>query len=103
MFASLRAVFGRAAELLLVLSGAACTALGPMPAATGVAPLPVSRPGAELQLGGVPGYYLSSSVAQKVRGTSIPQVALLFEPDELIGVPGLVVGGRYVGDEDSGQ
>jgi len=51
----------------------------------------------------VPGYYLSSSVAQKVRGTGIPQVLLLVEPDALIGVPGFVWGGRYVGDEDSGQ
>jgi hypothetical protein len=74
-----------------------------MPAATGVVPRPVPRPGAELQLGGVPGYYLSSSVARDVRGTSIPQVALLIEPHDLIGVPGLVFGGRYVGDEDSGQ
>src|SRR5205085_5009216 len=79
-----------------------CTALGPMPATTGVAPLAAGRPSFELQVGGMPGYYLSSSVQQPPKGSSIAQAAILVEPDDIIHVPGLIVGGRYVGESAEG-
>src|SRR5262245_20025527 len=79
-----------------------CTALGPMPATTAVAPLPAGRPSLELQVGALPGYYLSSAVQQESKGAAISQAAILVEPDSVIHVPGLIVGGRYVGDSNKG-
>jgi hypothetical protein len=79
-----------------------CTALGPMPATTAVAPVTAGRPSFELQAAAVPGYYLSSAVAAEPKGAGISQAALLVEPDSIIHVPGLVVGGRYVGDSNKG-
>jgi hypothetical protein len=87
---------------LVVLAGAGCTALGPMPATTGVAALPATRPSFELQAGAVPGYYLSSGVQESPKGASISQLALLVEPDSVIKVPGLIVGGRYAGNSGNG-
>lgn len=84
----------------LALTG--CTALGPMPATTAVAPAPIERPGLELQVGALPGYYLSSGVQANPKGASIAQAAVLVEPDKILHVPGLVVGGRYVGDSKNG-
>jgi hypothetical protein len=80
----------------------ACTALGPMPATTAIAPLPAGRPSLEVGVGALPGYYLSSGVQEKPKGTPISQAALLVEPDSIIRVPGLVVGGRYVGNAANG-
>jgi hypothetical protein len=85
---------------LFALSG--CTALGPMPATTAVASAPTQRPGLELQVGALPGYYLSSGVQANPKGASISQAAVLVEPDSIIHVPGLVVGGRYIGDSEKG-
>src|SRR5262249_36058455 len=79
-----------------------CTTLGPMPATTAISAVPAARPGAELQVGAIPGYYLSSAVARDPKGSSVLQAMLLFEPDDLIDAPGLVVGGRIVGSQDSG-
>jgi hypothetical protein len=73
-----------------------CTTLGPMPATTGMASVPAGRPSVEGSLGIVPGYYLSSSVKADPTGAALGQGALLVEPDSIIDVPGLVVGGRYV-------
>jgi hypothetical protein len=79
-----------------------CTALGPMPATTAVAPMAAGRPSLELQVGAVPGYYLSSAVQSEMKGALITQAALLVEPDSVIHVPGLIVGGRYVGESSKG-
>jgi hypothetical protein len=86
----------------IVAFATGCTTLGPMPATTGVSPVPAGRPGAEVQAGFVPGYYLSSAVRKDAEGGSASQASLLFEPDKLVGVPGLLVGGRVVGGGDSG-
>jgi hypothetical protein len=56
----------------------------------------------ELQVGALPGHYLSSAVQQAPKGASISQAAILVEPDNIVHVPGLVVGGRYVGDSSKG-
>jgi len=83
-----------------LLSG--CTALGPMAATTGVSSIPASRPSFEGSLGVVPGHYLSAGVQAEPKGASIGQAAILVEPDSIIHVPGLIVGGRYVGSSTSG-
>jgi hypothetical protein len=81
---------------LLVIGVCGCTTLGPMPVVTGQNPLPAGRPDLEVQAGAVPGYYLSSSVQERPEGTTLGQGAAMFEPGELVGLPGLAVGGRYV-------
>src|SRR5215475_5902838 len=81
---------------ILVLASA-CTTLGPMPATTGISAVPAGRPGAEAQLGVMPGHYLSSSVTTTPRGGATGQATLLIEPDRWVDVPGLVVGGRVFG------
>lgn len=87
---------------LAVAALSGCTALGPMAATTGIAPVPVGRPGIEGTVGIVPGHYLSAGVQAEPKGASIGQAALLVEPDSILHVPGLVVGGRYVGSPESG-
>lgn len=79
-----------------------CTALGPMPATTGVAFAPAGRPSGEIGYGVVPGYYLSSGVLGSPKGTGLKQGSLVFEPDRLLRVPGLLVGARAVGEVASG-
>jgi hypothetical protein len=79
----------------------ACTALGPMPAVTGVSAVPARRPELELQAGVVPGYYLSSSVQRTQSGTAMGQIGAAFEPDRWISLPGLVAGVRYAGDDET--
>ena len=69
---------------------------------TGIPAPPLERPGVELQVAVVPGYYLSSSVAQEPKASALPQVAGVLEPDELIHVPGLLAGARYAGSDHSG-
>ena len=69
---------------------------------TGIPAPPLERPGVELQVGVVPGYYLSTSVTEEPKAAVLPQVAGVFEPDELISVPGLLIGARYAGDSSSG-
>ncbi|MFO0564920.1 MAG: hypothetical protein U0263_04610 [Polyangiaceae bacterium] len=86
--------------MLALLSG--CTTLGPMPAITGQSVVPTPRPGVEAQVAGVPGYYLSDSVKSEGKGTTVAQAAVMAEPGELIGLPGLSVGGRFVGDDENG-
>jgi hypothetical protein len=73
-----------------------------MPATTALSPVPAPRPGAELSIAAVPGYYLSESVRETPKGTPLNQASVMAEPGELIGVPGLSVGGRYVGKSDDG-
>ena len=87
-----------APPLALVLSlAAACTTLGPTPATTGLSAAPAGRPEVEVQVGLVPGHYLSSAVAKEANGAAILQAGLALEPDRLIKVPGLVLGARVFG------
>jgi hypothetical protein len=83
--------------LSLVVLGA-CTTLGPMAATTAVSPVPANRPGAEVQVGVVPGFMLSDAT-HAVHGTPVGEVSGLVEPDTMVGIPGLVVGARQVGSE----
>jgi hypothetical protein len=69
---------------------------------TGVPVPPIDRSGVELQVGVVPGYYLSSTVVEDKQGSAIPQLLGLLEPDELLAVPGLFAGARYAGESDEG-
>ena len=39
-----------------------------MPATTGISAIPAGRPGAELQAGFAPGFYLSQAAADRARG-----------------------------------
>jgi hypothetical protein len=97
--------FVRRSALMIPLSAAlsiGCTALGPMAATTGIAAIPAARPSLEGSLGVVPGHYLSAGVQADPKGASIGQAAILVEPDSIIHVPGLIVGGRYVGSSSSG-
>lgn len=75
-----------------------------MPAITAQPVLPTPRPGVEAQVAAVPGYYLSSAVQKKedAKGTALQQGSIMIEPGELIGLPGLSVGGRYVGKPEEG-
>jgi hypothetical protein len=88
--------------LALGVSCVACTTLGPMPAMTGVPPAPLERPGTEVQAAIVPGYNLSQSTQSKPKSDALPQLLALLEPDELLGVPGLTMGGRYAGEGKAG-
>jgi hypothetical protein len=94
----------RSAAMMVPVAAAlfcGCTTLGPMPATTGMASVPAGRPSVEGSLGIVPGYYLSSSVKADPTGAALGQGAILVEPDSIIDVPGLVVGGRYVSGQSS--
>ena len=79
-----------------LLAATGCTVLGPMPAVTGVHPVPAERPDGELQAGVVPGYYLSNTTQEAPEGAAIPQGSLMIEPGEAIGLPGFAIGARYV-------
>jgi hypothetical protein len=79
-----------------------CTTLGPTPAMTGITTPPLERPGVELQVAAVPGYFLSGAVSEEPKAAVLPQVAAVFEPDELIRLPGLLAGARYAGEADAG-
>ncbi|HEU4533552.1 MAG TPA: hypothetical protein VFS00_05515, partial [Polyangiaceae bacterium] len=99
---ALAAPLGRLAPLTaLVALASGCTTLGPMPATTGVSPSPAGRPGAELQAGFVPSYYLSSSVQRDGGGAAAKQLSVLLEPDKLLHAPGLFVGGRVIGGDNN--
>jgi hypothetical protein len=97
-----RGIMRKATFLGALLSSAACTSLGPMPSSTGVAPLPAGRTAVEVQVGTMPGHYLSSGVTDDPRGSSIPQLLALFEPDAVLDVPGLFVAGRVAGTDEAG-
>jgi hypothetical protein len=80
---------------LLLSSVAACSTLGPTAVATGVSPIPRGRFDGELQLGAMPGYYLSSGTVKNPQGSPLLQLSAIIEPGAA--VPGLIVGGRLVG------
>ena len=83
------------ASLIAVVS---CTTLGPVPTSTGVSPLPQQRPGVDVQAAVVPGFHLSTTTIadEDKQGSGFPQAAAVFEPDRLLGVPGVIVGGRAI-------
>lgn len=68
-----------------------------MPATTGISAVPAGRPGAEAQVGAMPGHYLSSATTEAPRGSATGQATVLVEPDNWINVPGLIIGGRVFG------
>lgn len=84
--------------LVLVSAAAAfgCTTLGPMPGATGIAPIPATRAQGELQIAVVPGHYLSSGTQSNPKGTAIGQLLAALDPGQHL-LPGLVLAGRVVG------
>ena len=85
---------------LLLAALAGCTSLGPMPATTGLGAMPAQRPSAEVSAGGVPVYRLSTAASDTDRNGDVTgQLSVLFEPDRLLGVPGLVVAMRSWGDQ----
>jgi hypothetical protein len=75
-----------------------------MPMTTAQTPLPSPRPGVEIGAAVVPGYYLSDSVqpAEEAESPVNGQLSAMFEPGELIDLPGLSLGGRLVGGDDAG-
>jgi hypothetical protein len=85
---------------VLLLASGACTALGPTPVATGVSPIPRGRFDGELQLGAMPGYYLSSGTVKSPQGTALLQLSAVIEPSGA--APGLIVGGRVFGQSYDG-
>lgn len=82
-------------SLVLLLACGACSTLGPVPVATGVSAIPRGRFDGELQVGAMPGYYLSSATVKAPRGSPIGQISAVIEPSGA--VPGLLVGGRVFG------
>ncbi len=81
----------------------ACTTLGPTPATTAVSALPAARPELDAQLAIVPGYFLSSAVAEDPAGTGIVQLSAVFEPARLLPAPGVIVGARLAGESGDSQ
>lgn len=88
----------KAAPLVAVLAG--CTSLGSMPATTGVSAIPAGRPGGEVTAGLSPTFRLSDAAhGEKRSKNSNPEIAALFDPDRLLGLPGLFVRGRVWGED----
>lgn len=82
---------------MAVLAG--CTTLGPMPTTTGISAIPAGRPGGEIAASVTPIFRLSDSASGKdPDGNANPQLAALFDPDRLLGVPGLFVAARLWGE-----
>lgn len=80
-----------------------CTRLGPVPGTTGVSAVPAGRPDVTLQVGGVPGYYLSDATQPDApQDVALAQVSGVLEPERWIGVPGLLVGARIAGPSEAG-
>jgi hypothetical protein len=88
--------------LCLVSVVAGCTTLGPMPATMGISAMPAGRPEVSVTAHALPGYYLSSTVTADHKGTAIPGGSILVEPDRIVEVPGLIVGARAYGSENTG-
>jgi hypothetical protein len=85
--------------LPIVLLATGCTTLGPMPATTGISAVPANRPGAELQAGIMPAFFLSDAAhANYGHGAPTRQISALIEPDRLLGTKGLVIGARSWGE-----
>jgi hypothetical protein len=87
--------------LLAVLP--ACSTLGPVPATTAISPIPAPREGAELQLGAIPGYFMSQTVTEDPKGGGLSGLSVAIDPAKLLGAPGLVVAARLIGPEEDTQ
>ena len=88
----------QATPLVAVLAG--CTSLGPMPATTGVSALPAGRPGGEVSAALAPIFRLSDAAHGEDRGGKAnPEISALFDPDRLLGLPGLIVRARIWGED----
>lgn len=85
------------------LALAGCSTLGPVPATTGISPIPAPREGAELQLGAVPGYFMSQTVVEDPKGAGLTGLSVALDPAKLLGTPGLVVAARLIGPEADTQ
>jgi hypothetical protein len=81
----------------LAIALAACTTLGPVAGTTAIAPVEAGRTTVEVSAGGVPGFNLSQATQEEVKGAPIKQLAAVLEPAAMLGVPGLVLGGRALG------
>ena len=88
-----------AVTFFVIAATCACTRLGAMPAATGVTAVPMGRPGIEVAIASMPAYTLDRA-ATTGGGQSSGQLSALFDPDRLLGIPGLVVGLRSWGQVD---
>ena len=87
----------RAAPLIALAAG--CTTLGPMPTTTGISAIPAGRPGGEIAASITPIFRLSDSASgDDADGNANPQLGALFDPDRLLGVPGLFVATRLWGE-----
>jgi hypothetical protein len=65
---------------------------------TGVTAVPAGRPSAELQVGVIPAYHLSSAVSDP-KGSAVGAASLVIEPDHwLPAAKGLILGGRAFGE-----
>lgn len=75
-----------------------------MPATTGVSAVPSTRPAGEISGALAPIFRLSDAAHGEDRnGKANPQLAALFDPARLLGLPGLIVGARVWGkDGDTG-
>jgi len=76
----------------------ACTTLGPMPATTGVSAVPIGHPGADVQVGAVPIFFLSQAAQGEARADLARQLGVQLEPDRWLKLPGLVIGARMFGN-----
>jgi hypothetical protein len=88
----------RISLLVLLATAGACTTLGPTPATTGLSARPMPRSGAEVQGAILPGHHLSQSVIEDPDSAGIAQLSAIFQADELLGVRGIVAGGRVFGE-----
>lgn len=70
-----------------------------MPAVTGASVVP-ERAGVEVQAALAPGYFLSSAAKEEAHGSAVQQLSGFVEPGDMIGLPGLAIGARYVGGAD---
>ena len=91
-----------AACLAALLTG--CATLGPTPVTTGLSAIPADRPRAEVQVGALPGYYLSEAVVEVPGAEPQKQGTVLIDLERYMGADtGLVVGGRLVGPSHDTQ
>lgn len=86
---------------LALLAG--CTTLGPMPSTTAVSAIPAGRPGVEATGAAVPVFRLSSAARgtepdAERSGGAVGQLAAIAEPDRLLELKGVIVGGRVFGE-----
>lgn len=90
---------GLLAASIASIAAAACTTLGPVPTSTTVSPIAHGRPGVDLQAGAMPGFYVSSTTRESDHGDAFAAISALLEPDRMLGLKGLIVGGTMIGGD----